>query len=153
MGLGKREKWTYRATSQCSSAETPINQIDVDSATSEPCVRQSTVDFNSRRRCFYQKNMKGDRKKGTTFFKKGHKLLHRKECRDIPVDKNDTNSVRYVRPTPEEADLVDQNPIQPLAIKLEASSDKPITTYKLLRSLNPKQTVAPEEGQTAMETR
>ena len=97
--------------------------------------------------------MKGDRKKRTTIFKKGNKIAKGKRCTNQISGNNEANTVHYVRPTPEEADLVDHNPMQPLAVKPEAKSDKPNITYKMLRSLTLKGSDTSDEGQTAADMR
>lgn len=142
MDKAKRKKWNHRGRLKVSSAEPIINQVDWETRTIHLTASHNTAEFRAVKVCFYAKNMKGDRKKSATFFKRGHKKLKRKESNHDASGNSDASSVRYVRPTLEEADLMDQDPIQPLAIKPDTDSDRPEVTYKLLRSPKTKQSSA-----------
>ncbi len=117
MDNSEREKLTYRVTSESSSDKKPIFHLDGGSATQKLSVRHNLFGFSKRKRYFHQEKMKGDRKKRATIFKKGNTLSKWKRCNNLISGNND---VYYVRPSPEEEDLVDHNPMQPLAICLLA---------------------------------
>ena len=153
MAMAKWEKWTHLVRLGDCWAKMPINQVDTESATQELCVQLIIVGFIAKIRCFYQKSMRGDHKRRATFFKNEHKLIPRKGCHDITTGNKGQNSVRYVRPTKEEADLVAQDPIQPAATVQEVSADRPTTTYKLLRSLEPRPPASTKNTSTALEMR
>jgi hypothetical protein len=153
MGKGEIEKWTYRVTTESSADKKPIYHLDVDSATQELCVRHNLFGFSKRKRYFCLEKMKGDGKRRATIFKKGNKFAKGKQCNNLNSGNNEANSVQYVRPSPEEADLLDQNPMQPLVIEPEGKPDEPVKTYKMLRSIMPKRLDITKQGQTATDIR
>lgn len=77
--------------------------------------------------------MKGDRKKRVTKFKKGNKhYLVRKER--VKSNSGDSDLVQYVRPTPEEQELLDDPPIPLECLTQTRAPDQPARRTKLLRS-------------------
>lgn len=125
--------WPSWATRQSKIIRITINHTYGVSKIYKRVNQHCTDLFHTEKRCFKAKIMKGYRKKQATFFKNGNKLSISRKKKVIKMTENQDENVQYVRPSIEEADLVDQNPIQPLAMKSKTANDATGTTYRCLR--------------------
>ena len=143
MDVGDAETWTQQGRLGLTIlAGEAINQIDFGSATQELSFCHTTSKLWDRNTWFYCETMKGDRKKKPSLFKKGHVFFPQNRETDTKCETNEEVEVKYVRPTEEEANLVDQAPILPLALMSDQDSDpRPPTVYKLLRSKKAETTI------------
>ena len=144
MDGSERENWTYRSDKRVVLLEKIINQGDMEPASPKLCVSHNTSGFYTVKRCIQWKKIekmrKGDRKRKRTFFKAGNQFSPNNRCHDSQSKAKDNDCVKYSRPTAEEADLVDQDPIEPFALQPEVDSDNAGPSYKLLRSRKPTST-------------
>ena len=89
--------------------------------------------------------MKGDRKKSAkSLFKKGNKLYLKRKTRKIEFEED--IEVQYVRPTPEERTLLENQPIDLDSMPRTTASDNRATRTVFLRSCSSGATDSKTDG-------